>query len=131
VVIETIKLDAVDAQQQVQVAVAMAGDRKGLPVMYRVEFETGKVFALLPTLPTRTKSVADCMCHVEGGINYPANVYNAVRNSRPARRLESRELAEELRRIYAGNDLIAYEMYNPWFNRTRGTLIMKQAGYLD
>jgi hypothetical protein len=112
------------------VAVAMAGDRIGLPVMFRKDELTGRVFAMLPTLPA-DRTVSKCVVHHPGGIVTAENVYNAERGSVPATPTEYRALMEELKRTYAGNHLIGYVSYNQWFNRTRGKNLLIQLGVMD
>lgn len=119
-----------DVAEGVQVAVAMAGDRIGLPVMFRTDELTGKTFALLPTLPAE-RTVSKCVCHMLGGVVTAENVYNSVRNTRPATPTESRALHEELKGTYAGNHLIAYDVDNFWFIRTRGKNLLIQLGMLE
>jgi hypothetical protein len=123
------------AQQDVQtgairVALALAGERIGLPVMYRTDELTGRTFALMPTLPGE-RTVSKCVCHTLGGIVTAENVYNSVRDTRPATPTEFRALQEELKRTYAGHHLMGYEAYNVWFNRTRGKNVLIQYGVLE
>jgi hypothetical protein len=115
----------------VQVAVAMAGDRIGLPVMFRKDELTGRVFALLPTIPGDKTTYSSCVCHERGGVVTNVNVYNALVSSTSASPTEYRELMEELKRMYAGNHLMGYVCYNQWFNRTRGMNVMKLYGLLE
>jgi hypothetical protein len=114
----------------VQVAVAMAGDRIGLPVMFRTDELSGRTFALLPTLPGE-RTVSKCVSHTLGGIVTAENVYLSVRDTRPATPTEFRALMEELTRTYAGNHLIGYVGYNDWFNRTRGKNLLIQLGVME
>jgi hypothetical protein len=115
----------------VRVAVAMAGDRIGLPVMFRKDELTGRVFAMLPTLPGDKSTFSKCVVHVLGGVITAENVYNTERESVPATPTEYRALMEELQRTYAGNHLIGYVSYNQWFNRTRAKNVMIAHGLME
>jgi hypothetical protein len=115
----------------VTVAVAMAGDRIGLPVMFRKDELTGRVFAMLPTLPGDKSTFSKCVVHTLGGVVTAENVYNAERGSVPASPAEYRAMQDELKRTYTGNHLIGYVSYNQWFNRTRAKNVMIAHGLLE
>jgi len=113
------------------VAVAMAGDRIGLPVMFRKDELTGRVFAMLPTLPGDPSTFRKCVVHSPGGIMTVEDVYTTERGSVPASPAEFRALMEELKRMYAGNHLMAYNCYNQWFNRTRAKNVLIMLGEME